>query len=113
MSRAGEGEQPQAPWLTPACLLGEHKVRADPPGAGGSSGGLWRAEQWGLHPGPDRLGGEGVGLAPGEPWPHHLQILPVAFPTQIKQENGRVLLPWRIASCIVFLHLYIVFFSLW
>lgn len=110
--QGGEGEQLHA-LAHPSCLLGEHKVRPDPPGARGSSGGLWRAQQWGLHPGPDRLGGEGVGLAS---WhllgrrgalatsPHHLQIHPVALPTEINQENARVFLPWRIASCV---------FSLW
>uniref|UniRef100_A0A803VLN8 Uncharacterized protein n=1 Tax=Ficedula albicollis TaxID=59894 RepID=A0A803VLN8_FICAL len=59
-----EGEQLHPPWLTPGSLLGEHKVRPDPPGPSGSPGGLWRAEQWGLHPGPDRLGGEGGLLLP-------------------------------------------------
>lgn len=29
---------------------------------------------------------------------HHLQILPVAFPTQINKENVRVFLPWSISS---------------
>ncbi|XP_077034055.1 protease-associated domain-containing protein 1 isoform X1 [Agelaius phoeniceus] len=49
---------------TPAKDFGGVFVRPDPPGARGSSGGLWRAQQWGLHPGPDRLGGEGGLLVP-------------------------------------------------
>ncbi|XP_014116598.1 PREDICTED: protease-associated domain-containing protein 1 isoform X2 [Pseudopodoces humilis] len=49
---------------TPAKDFGGVFVRADPPGPGGSSGGLRRAQQWGLHPGPDRLGGEGGLLVP-------------------------------------------------
>ncbi|XP_031965605.1 protease-associated domain-containing protein 1 isoform X1 [Corvus moneduloides] len=49
---------------TPAKDFGGVFVRPDPPGPSGSSGSLWRAEQWGLHPGPDCLGGEGGLLLP-------------------------------------------------
>uniref|UniRef100_UPI003CCA3B47 protease-associated domain-containing protein 1 isoform 2 precursor n=1 Tax=Taeniopygia guttata TaxID=59729 RepID=UPI003CCA3B47 len=49
---------------TPAKDFGGVFVRPDPPGPRGSSGGLRRAQQWGLHPGPDRLGGEGGLLLP-------------------------------------------------